>query len=308
MPVSIVEENGRIAVSSPYHPNFPARARFLGGEWDAERHIWMFDAKDDTRVRSLCREIYGTDGADGMTPLPDPARHGRNEFSEGAPVPHYFGHRQRLRERMVAAGAESLPDYELLELILFAARQRGDVKPMAKALLAHNGGFAEVLSAGPDALLAAGLNLAGIAALKSVREAALRLMKAELQERPLLGSWDRLIDYCTAHIAHNQVEEFHLLFLDRKNMLIAHERQQRGTVDHTPVYPREVVKRALELAASALILVHNHPSGDPTPSKADIAVTRDIVKAAAPLGVTVHDHIIIGRGRHTSLRDMGLLS
>ena len=307
MPVSIVEENGRIAVSSPYHPNFPARARFLGGEWDAQRQIWMFDAKDDSRVQSLCREIYGTDGADGMTPLPDAVRHGRNEFSEGAPVPHYFGHRQRLRERMIAAGAESLPDYELLELILFAARQRGDVKPMAKALLAHFGGFAEVLSAGPDALLAAGLNLAGIAALKSVREAALRLMKAELQDRPLLGSWDRLIDYCTAHIAHNQVEEFHLLFLDRKNMLIAHERQQRGTIDHTPVYPREVVKRALELAASALILVHNHPSGDPTPSKADIAVTRDIVKAAAPLGVTVHDHIIIGRGRHTSLRDLGLL-
>jgi len=208
---------------------------------------------------------------------------------------------------MIAAGAESLPDYELLEVILFAARQRGDVKPMAKALLARFGSFAEVLTAGPDALLAAGLNLAGIAAVKSVREAALRLMKAELQERPLLGSWDRLIDYCTAHIAYGQIEEFHLLFLDRKNMLIAHERQQRGTIDHTPVYPREVVKRALELGASALILVHNHPSGDPTPSKGDIAVTRDIVKAAAPLGVTVHDHVIIGRGRHTSLRDMGLL-
>src|SRR4051812_36594518 len=144
--------------------------------------------------------------------------------------------------------------------------------------------------------------------LKSVREAALRLGRAELRERSPLGSWDRLIAYCNAHIAYSQVEEFHLLFLDRKNVLIKHERQQRGTIDHTPVYPREVVKRALDLNASALILVHNHPSGDPTPSKADIAVTRDIVNAAKPLGVTVHDHLIIGRGRHTSLRDLGLLN
>ncbi|HEX3884027.1 MAG TPA: DNA repair protein RadC [Stellaceae bacterium] len=140
-----------------------------------------------------------------------------------------------------------------------------------------------------------------------MREAALRLSRAELQTRPVLGSWDKLIDYCTATIAYGKVEEFHLLFLDRKNMLIAHERQQRGTIDHTPVYPREVVKRALALGASALILVHNHPSGDPTPSKADVTMTRDIVKAAAPLGVTVHDHLVIGRGKHASLRDMGLM-
>ena len=140
-----------------------------------------------------------------------------------------------------------------------------------------------------------------------MREAALRLSRAELQERPVLGSWEKLIDYCTATMAYGKVEEFHLLFLDRKNMLIAHERQQRGTIDHTPVYPREVVKRALDLGASALILVHNHPSGDPTPSKADVTTTRDIIKAAAPLGVTVHDHLVIGRGRHASLRDMGLI-
>src|SRR5262244_1903164 len=163
------------------------------------------------------------------------------------------------------------------------------------------------MSADPDALSAAGLGLAGIAAIKSVREAALRLMRLELQERPVVNCWDKLIDYCNAQVANNKVEEFHILFLDRKNVLIKHERQQRGTIDHTPVYTREVVKRALELHASALILVHNHPSGDPTPSKADIAVTRDIVRAAAPLGVTVHDHLIIGRGRHTSLRDLGLL-
>ena len=217
-------------------------------------------------------------------------------------TPHYYGHRERLRQRLIAAGADNLPDYELIEVILFASNPRADVKPLAKDLLAQFGGFAELLSADPDALAGAGLGLAGIAALKAAREAALRLMRSELHERPVVNPC-----YCTAQIAHGTVEEFHILFLDRKNVLIKHERQQRGTVDHTPVYTREVVKRALELAASALILVHNHPSGDPTPSKADIAVTKDIVKAAAPLGVTVHDHLIIGRGRHTSLRDLGLI-
>jgi DNA repair protein RadC len=222
-------------------------------------------------------------------------------------TPHYHGHRERLRQRLIAGGAGSLPDYELVEVILFASNPRGDVKPLSKDLLDRFGGFAELLTADAEALAGAGLGLAGIAALKSVREAALRLMRSELRQRPVVGSWDKLVDYCTAHIAHGSVEEFHILFLDRKNVLIKHEQQQRGTIDHTPVYPREVVKRALELQASALILVHNHPSGDPTPSKADIAVTRDIVKAAAPLGLTVHDHLIIGRGRHTSLRDLGLL-
>ena len=226
-----------------------------------------------------------------------------------APAPHFHGHRQRLRERLLAAGAENLPDYELMEVLLFAGNPRGDTKPLAKELIEQFGGFAAALSADPGELLQVpGLGVGGVAALKSVREAALRLMKAELSERPVIGSWDRLIDYCRAHIAYGKVEEFHLLFLDRKNALIAHEQQQRGTVDHTPVYTREVVKRALELGASALILVHNHPSGDPTPSKADIAVTKDIVAAGKPLGVTVHDHVIIGGGRHTSLRDMGLLN
>ena len=221
--------------------------------------------------------------------------------------PHYYGHRERLRQRLITAGADNLPDYELLEVILFAGNPRADVKPLAKGLLEQFGGFAELLSADPESLAGAGLSLAGIAAVKSVREAALRLMRSQLQARPVVNSWDKLLDYCTAQIAHGKVEEFHILFLDRKNILIKHERQQRGTVDHTPVYTREVVKRALELSASALILVHNHPSGDPTPSKADIAVTKEIVKAALPLGVTVHDHLIIGRGHHTSLRDLGLI-
>jgi DNA repair protein RadC len=225
----------------------------------------------------------------------------------GEDSPHYYGHRERLRQRLIAAGADNLPDYELVEVILFASNPRADVKPLAKALLEQFGGFGALLSADPEALAAAGLGLAGIAALKSACEAALRLMRSELHERPVVGSWDKLIDYCTAQIVHGKVEEFHILFLDRKNVLIKHEKQQKGTIDHTPVYPREVVKRALELQASALILVHNHPSGDPTPSKADIAVTKDIAKAAAPLGVTLHDHLIIGRGRHTSLRDLGLI-
>jgi DNA repair protein RadC len=192
----------------------------------------------------------------GKRPRP---RGGLSETAEVAP--HFFGHRQRLRQRLIAGGPDNLPDYELLEVLLFAGNPRGDVKPLAKDLIDRFGSFAEVLSAASDDLLAVpGLGEAGVAALKSVREAALRLIGAELRERPLLGSWDKLIDYCTAHIAYGQIEEFHLLFLDRKNMLIAHERQQRGTIDHTPVYPREVVKRALELAASALILVHNSPT------------------------------------------------
>jgi DNA repair protein RadC len=235
-------------------------------------------------------------------------RHKPRQRAEAASdAPHYLGHRERLRQRLIDAGAENLHDYELLEIILFVSNPRGDVKPLAKELLEHFGGFAALMSAGPDALFEAGLGYTGIAAIKSVREAALRLMRAELEEQPVVNSWDKLIDYCSAHVAHNKIEEFHILFLDRKNVLIKHERQQRGTIDHTPVYPREVVKRALELGASALILVHNHPSGDPTPSKADIAVTQDIKKAAAPLGVVLHDHVIIARNHHVSFRDLGLI-
>lgn len=239
---------------------------------------------------------------------PPPGRRRPKQLAEAtAAEPHYFGHRERLRQRLIEAGADNLPDYELLEVILFVSNPRGDVKPLAKQLLDHFGGFAAVMSAESEDLFAAGLRRAGVAAVKSVRQAALRLMRAELIDRPVVGSWDKLIDYCSAHIAHGKVEELHILFLDRKNVLLRHERQQKGTVDHTPVYPREVVKRALELEASALILVHNHPSGDPTPSRADIAVTQDIKKAGAALGVTLHDHIIIGRNRHVSLRDLGLI-
>ena len=236
------------------------------------------------------------------------------EFADAIGLePRYLGHRSRLQERLLTGGADNLPDYEILEVLLAASNPRGDTKPLAKALIDRLGGtLAAVLSADPEKLRSVRVDgrrigVAGAAMLKAVREAALRLSRSELTSGEVIGSWDKLIDYCKANIAHGTVEEFHLLFLDRKNALIKHERQQRGTIDHTPVYPREVVKRALELDAAALILVHNHPSGDPTPSKADIAVTRDIINAAKPLGVTVHDHLIIGRGRHTSLRDLGLL-
>jgi DNA repair protein RadC len=221
--------------------------------------------------------------------------------------PSHCSHRERLRQCLVAAGAENLPDYELLELMLFASNPRAKVETLVAELLERFGSLAEVLGADTEELAAAGLGIPAIAGVKFVREIALRFMRAELKERPVVGSWDKLIDYCTAQLAYSTVEEFHVLFLDRKNALMRDEREQRGTVDHTPVYTREVIKRALDLGASALILVHNHPSGDPTPSPADIAVTKDIVKAATSLGIKVHDHLIIGRGRHTSLRDLGLI-
>jgi DNA repair protein RadC len=238
----------------------------------------------------------------------------RGDQSDGgakdrAGKPHYIGHRQRLRQRLLDGGTEALPDYELLEFLLFTAQPRGDMKPLAKALLARFRSVAGVLSAEPESLLAVpGMGAASVAALKAVREAGLRLLRADVANRPVLSSWQQLVAYCQAAAGYAEVEEFHLLFLDRKNALIADERQQRGTVDHTPVYPREVVKRALELGASALIMVHNHPSGDPTPSKADIEMTREVQKAAAVLGVTLHDHVILARGRHASLKSLGLIS
>ena len=218
-----------------------------------------------------------------------------------------YERRRRLRQCLIKAGAENLPDYELLQVMLFTSNPHADVESLVEELLDRFGSLAEVMSADIEALAAAGLSLPAIAGVKFVREVALRFLRADLHERPVVGSWDKLIDYCNAQIAYSKVEEFRILFLDRKNALIKDERQQRGTIDHTPVYTREVIKRTLELGASALILVHNHPSGDPAPSAADIAVTRDIIKAAAPLGIMVHDHLIIGRGGHTSLRDLGLL-
>ena len=223
-------------------------------------------------------------------------------------VPHYIGHRDRLRDRFRDAGADAIPDYELLELILFQIIKRADTKPLAKALIAKLGGFSEVLAAPEARLLEVdGVGEAVAHHLKVTHAAALRYARAPTRKRQLLDSWSAVIAHCKAAMAYEPVEQFRILFLDRKNMLIADEVQQRGTVDHTPVYPREVVKRALELSATAIILVHNHPSGDPTPSRADIEMTRQIVEVARPLGVAVHDHIIVGRDGHSSLKGLRLI-
>ncbi len=222
--------------------------------------------------------------------------------------PDYAGHRKRLRERFLAAGPQALADHELLELLLFQAQRRADVKPVAKALLRRFGSFAAVISAEPERLAEVkDLGEVGIVTLKSVQAAALRLMRDDIMDRPILGSWDKVLAYCRASMGYGSTEQFRILFLDRKNAMIADEVQQRGTVDHTPVYPREVVKRALELGASAIVMVHNHPSGDPTPSKADIEMTRQVRDAGKALGVTVHDHLVISRGGHASLKSMGLI-
>jgi DNA repair protein RadC len=218
------------------------------------------------------------------------------------------GHRMRLRERFAKGGADAMPDYELLELTLFAALPRRDTKPLAKALLARFGSFAEVIAAPRARLLdVKGVGETVVHHLKIVEAAAQRLAKTRVINRPALSSWAALLDYCTAAMARSANEEFRVLFLDRKNVLVADEVQNRGTVDHTPVYPREIIKRALELSASAIILVHNHPSGDPTPSKADIAMTREVAGAAKALGIAVHDHLVIGRGGHASFKSLGLL-
>ena len=223
-------------------------------------------------------------------------------------TPHYHGHRERLRERFYTAGPEALSDYELLEMALFPALPRRDTKPLAKALLTKFGSFAEVISAPAERLKEInGLGEAAITELKIVQAAASRLARGEVKKRTVLSSWSAVLDYCRTTMAFADKEQFRVLFLDKRNQVIADEVQQTGTVDHTPVYPREVIKRALELSATALILVHNHPSGDPTPSRADIQMTQAIVEIAKPLGISVHDHIILGKDGHTSFKGLKLI-
>lgn len=222
--------------------------------------------------------------------------------------PDYLGHRERLRARFLKDMGKSLHDYELVELLLFMAQPRGDTKPLAKALIKRFGTFADLIAADPDEIRkVAGAKDAAVTALKVVQAAALRQAQIDLIGRPAIGSWQQLLDYCHAAMAREMREQFRVLYLDRKNVLLADEVQATGTVDHTPVYPREVMKRALDLGASALILVHNHPSGDPTPSKGDIEMTREIQDAAVRLGISLHDHVIIGRKGHASFKNLGLL-
>ncbi|MGE5514331.1 MAG: RadC family protein [Bacteroidota bacterium] len=236
-----------------------------------------------------------------------PALPGLEEPKADADKAHYLGHRERLRERFLAE-PDALPDYEVMELVLASVIPRKDTKPLAKALIDEFGGFAEVLAQPPHVLQAFnGLSATAAAYLKVVEHAAQRMLKCQMIDRPVISSWNSLLDYCTAAMARRPVEQFRLLFLDRKNTLIADELQQEGTVDHTPLYPREVVKRALELNASAIIMVHNHPSGDPTPSKADIEMTRTVRDALRAVGITVHDHLVVGRRGHTSFKSVGLL-
>lgn len=217
-------------------------------------------------------------------------------------------HRQRLRTRFIDGGAAALPDYEMLELVLFRAIPRRDVKPLAHKLLETFGDFNGVLTAPPERLKeVSGIGDAVICELKIVEAAAHRLARSRVMQRQVVSSWDALIDYCHTAMAHRDIEQFRVLFLDRKNILIADEEQARGTIDHVPVYPREVVKRALQLNASAMILVHNHPSGDPTPSQEDINMTARIDAAAQALGLTLHDHLIIGKSAELSFRSEGLL-
>ena len=222
-------------------------------------------------------------------------------------TPHYVGHRDRLRERALAGGLAALPDYEILELHLFRSIPRGDVKPLAKQLLARFGSLAAVLGATPDELKTVkGVGDALALDLKLLHEAALRTAKHAVGKRPVISSWSALLTYVKTALAHETREQFRVLFLDKKNQLIADEVMNRGTVDHAPVYPREVMRRALELSASAVILVHNHPSGDPTPSSADIDMTRQIVEAGRSLRIAVHDHLIAARDGVASLKALGL--
>lgn len=243
-----------------------------------------------------------------MPPLSEPESPAQKAKKPAEPKPHFHGHRKRLRDRFLQAGAGALADYELLEMILFPAKPQGDVKPLAKLLLSRFGDFAGVMNASPTSLMEVeGVGEAAVGAIKVVRAAAEKLLQSHAAERTIIHNWEALLDYCRIAMAHQKVEEFRLLFLNQKNELIGDEVQQRGTINHTPVYPREVVKRSLELGAAALVLLHNHPSGDPQPSQDDIDITVRIVSACAGVGVRVHDHVVIGTNGHFSFRAHGLI-
>jgi DNA repair protein RadC len=254
------------------------------------------------------------DGADGFgkkpgkKPAARPGMATPQREAEIESVPDHVGHRKRLKERFRKGGADALPDYELLELLLFSAIPRRDVKPLAKRLIGRFGSFAEVINA-PEDLLCEDDEVGDsvITELRLVRAAALRMMRGHVIDRPVLSTWTAVLDYCRAAMAFEAREQFRVLFLDKRNRVIADEVQGQGTVDHTPVYVREVVKRALEHSATAIILVHNHPSGDPTPSRADVEMTKQIVAAAKNLNIAVHDHVIVGKSGHASFKGLGLL-
>jgi DNA repair protein RadC len=266
--------------------------RDLGGTWNRLDQCWEFRDADPTERLVAAIEA-----------LP---KAGHNSgFAE--PRPHYHGHRSRVRDKVLKAGIEPLPDYELLELLLFYSIDRVDTKPLAKRLLERFGTLGDVFAAEPMQLREFEVDQRTLVLFRALRETGRRLAERKVKDMPVLTNWQQLIDYCHTALAHEKTEQFRILFLDRKNVLIADEVQQRGTIDHTPVYPREVIKRALALNAAALILVHNHPSGDPKPSRDDIEMTREIKAAAEALGIAIHDHLVIGRKGHASFRNLGLL-
>ncbi len=271
--------------------------RRLGGDWDRVKQVWVFRGVDPRPA--VVEGLRETATSGGLSDTDRPQLPNR---------PHYWGHRQRLRERFLAGADEALPDYELLELLLFFSIERVDTKPLAKELLARFQSLAGVINAEPDQLREfEPVNHHTITLFKAVRTVAARITREELSERPVLDNWDKLIAYLRATMAHRMVEQFRVLFLDRMNVLIADEVQHQGTIDHTPVYPREVLKRALALDASALVMVHNHPSNHPKPSKADIAMTREVKAVVEKVGMVLHDHLIISKSGHSSFRQMGLL-
>ena len=264
--------------------------RDSGGSWNKLEQCWEFAGGDPT-ARLAAR----------LDAAPPPTGQDGGE-------PHYHGHRARVRERVLRAGVEPFADYELLELLLFYCLPRIDTKPLAKKLVDRFGTLGDIFAAEPAQLAEFAIDQRTLVLFRAVRESGRRLVERKVKNMPVLTNWQQLIDYCHAALAHEKTEQFRILFLDRKNVLIADEVQQRGTIDHTPVYPREVVKRALTLNAAALILVHNHPSGDPKPSRDDIDMTREIKAAAEALGIAIHDHLVIGRKGHASFRSLGLLS
>ena len=230
------------------------------------------------------------------------------EFKDSQDQQHYQGHRTRLRQRFLKSGTEAMPDYELLELILFRAIPRRDTKPLAKLLLEKFGSFSEVLNASEARLKEVnGVGDAVITEIKLIKASALRLMQSNLEKKEIISSWNQMISYCTVAMAHQQREQFRIIFLDKRNQIIADEVQAEGTIDHTPVYVREVVRRCLDVGATAIILLHNHPSGDPTPSRADISMTKEIIDALDKIGILVLDHLIIGRDGHASLKQLQLI-
>jgi len=275
---------------------YRAALRDAGGTWNRLDQCWEFSGEDPSpKLAALIDAI----------PAAIP---GHNSGEAAAEKPHYWGHRARVRERVMKSGVEAMADYELLELLLFYSIERIDTKPLAKKLLDRFGTLGDIFAAEPAQLREFEIDQKTLIHFRAMREVGRRLAERKVKDMPVLTNWQQLIDYCHAALAHEKTEQFRILFLDRKNVLIADEIQQRGTIDHTPVYPREVVKRALAHNAAALILVHNHPSGDPKPSRDDIEMTKEIKKAAEALGISIHDHLVIGRKGHASFRSLGLLT